>query len=80
MQVPVIKKLVAEYSVEQLSKAEEALLEEQTPEIEVEGNDEGEQLTHVMAAIWVINHMEKENIPVGKAVRDYTVKERNSIS
>tara|TARA_B100000780_G_scaffold253114_1_gene200572 strand:+ start:958 stop:1200 length:243 start_codon:yes stop_codon:yes gene_type:complete len=80
MQVPVIKKLVAEYSVEQLSKAEEALLEEQTPEIEVEGNDEGEQLTHVMAAIWVINHMEKENIPVGKAVRDYTVKVRNSIS
>ena len=80
MQVPVIKKLVATYSVEQLQKAEEAILEEQSPDIEIEGEDEGEQLTHAMAAIWVINHMEKEGVPVGKAIRDYTVKVRNSIS
>ncbi len=80
MQVPIIKQLVADYSVEQLAAAEEAILDENSPEITVEGKDEGEQLTHVMAAIWVKNHMEKEGVSVGKAVRDYTVKVRNSIS
>lgn len=80
MQIPVIKTLVEKYSLEQLQAAEEAIMEEQNPEIEIEGNDEGEQLTHVIAAIWVKNEMEKEGIPVGKAVRNYTVKVRNSIS
>ncbi len=80
MQVPVIKKIVAEYTIEQLEAAEEALLEENTPSIEVDGEDEGEQLTHVMAAIWVKRTMEREGISIGKAVREYTVKVRNSIS
>lgn len=80
MKIPVIKKIADQYSLEQLKAAEEAITEEKTPEIEVEGEDEGEQLTHVIAAIWVKEEMEKENIPVGKAVRNYTVKVRNSIS
>jgi len=54
---------------------------EETPlEIDVDGEDEGEQLTHILAAIWVKEEMEKEGINVGKAVRNYTVKVRNSIS
>lgn len=80
MKIPVIKKIADQYSLEQLKAAEEAITEEKTPEIEVEGEDEGEQLTHVIAAIWVKEEMEKENIPVVKAVRNYTVKVRNSIS
>lgn len=80
MQVPIIKQLVADYSLEQLAAAEEAILEENSPEITVEGKDEGEQLTHVMAAIWIKNHIEKEGVSIAKAVRDYTVKVRNSIS
>ncbi len=80
MQIPVIKKMVENYSTEQLKAAEEALLEEKELPIEIEGEDEGEQLTHIMAAIWVKNEIEKEGISVGKAVRNYTVKVRNSIS
>jgi hypothetical protein len=80
MQVPVIKKIVADYELEQLQAAEDALLEEQAPSIEIEGEDEGEQLTHVIAAIWVKKYMEKEGVPLGKAVREYTVRVRNSIS
>jgi hypothetical protein len=80
MQIPVIKSLVEKYSLQQLQAAEEALMEEKAPAIEIEGEDEGEQLTHIIAAIWVINEMEKEDIPVGKAIRNYTVKVRNSIS
>lgn len=80
MQIPVIKKIVEQYSSDQLRAAEEALLEEKELPIEIEGEDEGEQLTHIMAAIWVKNEIEKEGISVGKAVRNYTVKVRNSIS
>lgn len=80
MQIPVIKRIVEKYSEEQLRKAEEALIEEQPLEIEIEGEDEGEQLTHIMAALWVKNEMEQNDVPLGKAVRNYTVKVRNSIS
>jgi hypothetical protein len=80
MQIPVIKKIADQYSIEELKKAEECLLEEAPLEIDVDGEDEGEQLTHILAAIWVKEEMEKEGINVGKAVRNYTVKVRNSIS
>ncbi|MDR9399193.1 DUF6952 family protein [Salibacter sp.] len=79
MQVKVIKQLAKEYDIPQLKKAEEALLEEQIPEIEIEGEDEGEQLTHVMAAAWVIDFMAREGVSMGKAVREYTNKVRKSI-
>jgi len=80
MKLPVIKQLVTDHSLDELVAAEEAILEEQTPTIKVDGEDEGEQLTHVMAAVWVKNEMEKVDIPLNKAVRNYTVKVRNSIS
>lgn len=79
MKIPVIKKLVEEQSIDTLEKAENAILEEQKAEIVVEGDDEGEQLTHVMAAIWIKNEMQKENLPFAKALRAYTQKVRVSI-
>ena len=80
MQIPIIKQLVSDFELEQLQQAEEAILDESKPEIEVEGEDEGEQLTHVMAAIWVKQHMEKEGLALGKAIREYTIRVRQSIS
>lgn len=80
MQIPVIKELVSKHSSEELVVAEEAILEGLSPTINIDGEDEGEQLTHVMAAIWVKKEMEKEGIPVNKAIRNYTVKVRKSIS
>ncbi len=77
--MPAIKKLVENASEEELVKAEAAILEEQQPPIEVEGDDEGEQLTHVMAAIWIKKEMEKEGVPFPKALRAYTQKVRVSI-
>lgn len=80
MKIPVIKKLTESYSLEQLQAAEAALLEEQTPEIEIEGEDEGEQLTHAMAAIWILEDMQANGHDLKTALREYTVKVRNSIS
>ena len=80
MQIPVIKNLVESYSLEQLAAAEEALAEEQVPEIDIPGVDEGEQLTHAFAAIFIIQKMESEGMEFKKALREYTSKVRTSIS
>ncbi|HRG00097.1 MAG TPA: hypothetical protein PKZ75_03205 [Bacteroidia bacterium] len=79
MQIPVIKKLVENYSLAQLQSAEEAMMEEQKPSIEVEGKDEGECLTHVLAAIYIKEKME-QGVAFNQALRDFSQRVRNSIS
>jgi len=80
MKLPAIKKLVENASFEQLALAEEAILNEQNPEIEVEGSDEGEMLTHIMAAQFIKNEMAEKNVDYMTAMRSYTSKVRTSIS
>ncbi|MBC5994074.1 DUF6952 family protein [Pontibacter cellulosilyticus] len=80
MKIPAIKKLVENYNLEELGAAENALMEEQPLAIEVEGDDEGEQLTHVYAAIWIISHMNENNVDFKTALREYTKKVRVSIN
>jgi hypothetical protein len=80
MKIPVIKKLVESFTQEQLVTAEEAILNETAPEIEVEGVDEGEKLTHVMAAQFILGEMAAKGIDFIAALRLYTAKVRSSIS
>lgn len=80
MKIPAIKKLVETYSAEQLAAAEEAIMEEQALAIEVEGDDEGEQLTHILAAIFVLEDIKENGSDFRAAIRKYTQKVRNSIS
>lgn len=80
MKIPAIKQLVERYTVEDLIKAEEALLEEQPLSIEVIGDDEGEQLTHILAAVFVLNQIKDTGADFRTALRSYTQKVRNSIS
>lgn len=80
MKIPAIKKLVENYTIKELLEAEEALLEEKTPAMEVEGEDEGEQLTHIFAAIWILNKMTDDNVEFKLALREYTKRVRESIS
>jgi hypothetical protein len=80
MKLPVIKHLAVTYTLEQLKAAEEALLNEQQPSIEIEGDDEGEQLTHTIAAIAILEDMDKNNVDIRTAIRNYTQRVRNSIS
>jgi len=80
MKIPSIKKIAETYSVDDLRRAENALLDEKRPEIDIEGSDEGEQLTHVIAAIEIKEQMVKEGVPFPKALRNYTLRVRNSIS
>lgn len=80
MKIPEIKKLVETYSIEDLTKAEESILEELPVAIEVGGADEGEQLTHIMAAIWILKDMDSAGNDFKTSLRTYTQKVRNSIS
>ena len=80
MKIPVIKKITEAYTLEQLQAAEMALYDEQTLEIEVEGEDEGEQLTHVLAAVFIKEYMAENGSDLKTALREYTLKVRNSIS
>lgn len=80
MKIPAIKKLVENYSLPQLQQAENAILEEQKPSIDVEGDDEGECLTHILASIYIKDKMEKEGTPFTQALRDFSQRVRNSIS
>ena len=80
MQLSIVKQLVSDYDLAQLETAETAILDEVEPDIVVEGIDEGEKLTHIMAAIWVKKEMAKEDLPLPIALRNYTLKVRTSIS
>jgi len=80
MKIPVIKQLVETFSLEQLEMAEEAILSEQEPGIAIDGKDEGEKLTHVMAAAEILREVKGKGIAVNEALRNYTQRVRKSIS
>lgn len=80
MKIPVIKLTASQYSIKELDAAEEAILNEVKPAIQIEGDDEGEQLTHIMAAREIRTQMEKDGIDLNRALRNYTLRVRNSIS
>jgi hypothetical protein len=80
MKIPAIKKLVETQSMDALLAAEAAIVDEQPLAIEVEGDDEGEQLTHVLAAVWILNHMQDNGTDFKTSLREYTKKVRVSIN
>ena len=80
MKIPAIKKAVESHSLDALRAAEAALYEELELAIEVEGEDEGEKLTHVLAAIAILEDMEQNGAEFKDALRSYTSRVRNSIN
>ena len=80
MKLPSIKYLVETYSIEELQLAEQNLLDEKPISIDVEGSDEGEQLTHILGAIDVLERVKIENKDKSIALREFFQRVRNSIS
>jgi hypothetical protein len=80
MKLPVIRHLAETFNLEQLRAAEDCLLNEKNPEISIEGDDEGEMLTHVLGAIDILEDMQKSGADFRTALRNYTQRVRNSIS
>jgi hypothetical protein len=79
MKVACIKPLVEAYNIEQLQTAEQALYDEQPLAIDVEGADEGEKLTHILAAIEILKDM-AQGADYKTALRNYSSRVRNSIN
>jgi len=79
MKIQVVKKLVETHTLDQLRKAENDIAEGLTPEITIEGADEGEQLTHAYAAFWIKEKMQNEQLDLNTALRAYTQMVRKSI-
>lgn len=81
MKIPAIKKIIeANYTLEMLDEAEMAIINEEKPSINIEGEDDGEQLTHIFAAKWIIEEMQRTGGDFKTSLRAYTQKVRNSIS
>jgi len=80
MKVASIKKAVESYTIDQLQSAEKAVLEEQTPNIEIEGTDDGEKLTHILAAVFIKDKMKNEGLDYTSALRLFSQRVRTSIS
>jgi len=79
MKLPVIKSLAETCTIEMLREAEQALLNEEKPSFEIGGDDEGEQLTHVLAAIQILE-LVQQGTELRQAIRQYTERVRKSIS
>lgn len=75
-----IKKVAETYDLDTLRQAEEDITEEKGLSIEVGGEDEGEQLTHILAAIWIREQMYKNGTDVKTELRNYTQRVRTSIN
>lgn len=80
MKVSAVKKLVETQPLRSLIKAELALIEDKPLEIEVEGDDEGEKLTHIIAAVWILERMREADVEFKIALNEYTQKVRESIN
>ena len=80
MQLKAIKDLVAK-PISELESLEEKLMEGESLDQEiVAGSDEGEQLTHLSAAIWVLKEVEKNGSEAKTEIRNFMSRVRNSIS
>lgn len=79
MKLQAIRELVETQTIDALRRAEAALLEEQMPGISVAGEDAGEQLTHVLAAIWIKEYMDIHQVDYSAALRAYVQRVRRSI-
>ena len=58
MKIGVIKKLAENLSMDELRAAEEALYNDLTTPTPIDGDDEGELLSNVLAAIFILEYVE----------------------
>jgi hypothetical protein len=80
MKLPVIKNLAENQTLEALKQAEDLLINGEPLPFEVGGDDEGEQLTHILGAIDILERVQKEGIDLRTAIRGFSERVRNSIS
>jgi hypothetical protein len=80
MKISIIKQLVETYNLQQLTAADAALAEGETPPIHIAGEDEGQQLTHAYAAMFIRQMIDEKGVNAQTALREYAKMVREAIS
>ncbi|GAA4357644.1 hypothetical protein GCM10023185_22520 [Hymenobacter saemangeumensis] len=80
MKPAAIKHLVETQSLPRLLAAEQALLRGASPGFPISGDSAGEQLTHVLAAGFILGYMQKNEASFAAASRVFFQRVRESIS
>ena len=71
MEIETVKFLVETYPRIELEEAQEAILNGKAPEMEVSGYSEAEKLSQLIAAIWVLEKMNQEQVDFVTAFEAY---------
>jgi hypothetical protein len=80
MKINVIKELVEKYSIDTI-EAMTAQLENGEPlSHPVGGDDEGEQLTHLLGAGWILKQIREKGTDMKTELRNFAARVRDSIS
>lgn len=74
-----VKVLVENYTIDQLTEAEYELIRGEDPSIAVKGSDASEKLTHLLAAVHILEQMKSEGTEFSTAFRQYILQVRESI-
>ena len=80
MKINAVKQLVEQYDLETLRKLQDELENEQPLSVPVEGDDEGEQLTHILGAIWIKEQVAQNGTDTRVELRNFAARVRESIS
>jgi hypothetical protein len=76
MKVSAIRKLVEKQTILELKQAESDIIQEKSASIEIEGKDEAEKLSNVIAALWILEEMKSKGLDFKEALSLYTKKVR----
>lgn len=78
MKVLAIRNLVENYTLPQLHEAEAAIIQEKPVRIDVEGTNEAERLTHLIAATWILEEMRTRRVEFPDALCEYSKRVRDN--
>ena len=79
MKINVVKKLVEDYDCQKLNQLIEELENGEPLSHPVEGDSEGEQLTHLLGAAWIHEQMLENETDVRTELRNFAARVRESI-
>ena len=80
MKINAIKDLVENYSIEVIESMTTQLENGEPLSHPVGGDDEGEQLTHLLGASWILQQMREKGTDFKTELRNFTARVRDSIS
>lgn len=80
MEISSIRSLVEKHTLSELREAEFAIIQEKSLKIRVEGKDQAERLSHVIAAVWILEEMASKELEFNQALCAYNKKVRDQVA